>query len=714
VDNTAKKLISQEVVKDMTEQNLNILKEILLTDPIKINSAIDMWTKRKSKASSPEQARCERNIKNLYAILEEVVNTTMKVYNIDSEKETTIETKVETTDVVTTEEETTMVHQPPVVQEVAEQTETHESKLRVVRDVEDPREKYKDLIKTKTIEELISHFRTLPKEEATEAATFILGKGLYKAKKNKPWPTDRIANWLVSTVFKEVQQQAEETAISSNDEQDLEEKYKEIANTLTLAEIGEKIRDLVKNDKFHDALEMATYILSKGLYIDAQKESLNWNTETITVFFEQSTAGLSSETAIPDAEEVKDDAPFYDITYAEMYKHIDEASKEEGATMESLKAIYMDYLNTNTEKSIEKVDDLIKESNADQVWESLFAQTIQYRINEAKRKAELAKFEAEHVEEKNQILEEFMESDIKANKEQLETEKEFALNTIKDLKKILIDKGWTDTTLPNARDMVKELARRAAVNVKYFVRKDNTTEPTPLPETTETNTPDNVAIIGPEVSVNNKYPEIEDEVGKAKYLEDVHSIIIKYTEPDKVTAVLQLVTNAFLNKQIFEKSNDTEALNWTIEQVEDWFGKLNQTPIVVKEEQTEDAVEEPVVDAETDISKPAEEATAAAEATEEVSEPKTDNPFYKIKDKEGFLNAVADNIKKLQGEGVDVKTIRSTMANLIIDARQHVKKSFARNAYKKATPGELFNMINKVAIANNIEGFMNEHKETIL
>ena len=71
--NTAKNLIHLEVVKDMVDQEVNVLKEILLTDPAKINLAIDIWEKRKQLAHPKEQERCRKNIENLYNILEKAI-----------------------------------------------------------------------------------------------------------------------------------------------------------------------------------------------------------------------------------------------------------------------------------------------------------------------------------------------------------------------------------------------------------------------------------------------------------------------------------------------------------------------------------------------------------------------------------------------------------------------------------------------------------------
>jgi len=690
---TAKNLVHLEVVKDMVDQEVNVLKEILLTDPTRINSAIDIWTKKKQKESSEEEkARCDKNIANLYNILEKAINTTISVYNIETEKivEPTIK------------KELAIVHQPPVTETVEviekEKTVSEENRsktaLRVVKDEDDLATKYANIIKSLSIDDLKKHFITLTQEDATEAAHYILSNGLYHATNPKKWEENKINGFLKEVAKAKLKKEKIQNVV--NESISLDEKYKDSINKYTLAEIGEKIRNYVSNDKATEALEFATYILSKKAYIDAEKEDIEWTLESITTFIDQVVTGMSSEVVIEDAKVVEENAPFWDITYNEIYSMIDKAALQEGATLESVKNTFVEFMNANTEKSIEKIDDLVKESNLDTVWNDLFAQTIEYRISVRKEKEDLAKFEKENVEQKETILEDFCKTNIIGKKTELEEQRDFALLTIKDLKKRLVEAGWKNTDLTIARDLVKKLAEKVGVNVKYFIEKKKEPEQSPSPSETETNTPEKMVIIGPQVSVDNKFPEIKEEIENAKYLEDVYFLSKKYiTDEDKNAYVLQLIANAFADKKVFETANSTEPLDWTIEQVQTWLNSGIET-------------EKPLVDAQTDINPKIEETPVENAVVDPKNEWK--KIFCAANKREKFINAVVDFIKKSKDEGKDIKTIRSETVELIQYAARNNKKSFARSSYKNAQEGELHNTINKIAINAEIEGFMNEPK----
>ena len=690
---TAKNLVHLEVVKDMVDQEVNVLKEILLTDPTRINSAIDIWTKKKQKESSEEEkARCDKNIANLYNILEKAINTTISVYNIETEKivEPTIK------------KELAIVHQPPVTETVEviekEKTVSEENRsktaLRVVKDEDDLATKYANIIKSLSIDDLKKHFITLTQEDATEAAHYILSNGLYHATNPKKWEENKINGFLKEVAKAKLKKERIQNVV--NESISLDEKYKDSINKYTLAEIGEKIRNYVSNDKATEALEFATYILSKKAYIDAEKEDIEWTLESITTFIDQVVTGMSSEVVIEDAKVVEENTPFWDITYNEIYSIIDKAALQEGATLESVKNTFVEFMNANTEKSIEKIDDLVKESNLDTVWNDLFAQTIEYRISVRKEKEDLAKFEKENVEQKETILEDFCKTNIIGKKTELEEQRDFALLTIKDLKKRLVEAGWKNTDLTIARDLVKKLAEKVGVNVKYFIEKKKEPEQSPSPSETETNTPEKMVIIGPQVSVDNKFPEIREEIENAKYLEDVYFLSKKYiTDEDKNAYVLQLIANAFADKKVFETANSTEPLDWTIEQVQTWLNSGIET-------------EKPLVDAQTDINPKIEETPVENAVVDPKNEWK--KIFCAANKREKFINAVVDFIKKSKDEGKDIKTIRSETVELIQYAARNNKKSFARSSYKNAQEGELHNTINKIAINAEIEGFMNEPK----
>lgn len=686
--NTAKKTMHLEVVKDMADTEINVLKEILLTDPIKIDAAIEVWTKRKQKAADDaERQRCDINIENLYTILEKAISTTLSVY--------AIEKKEETKEIVEPiKEETTMVHEQPVQTEEVEQPTTA---LRVVRDDDELAKKYESIVKKLSVDDLGKHLQSLSVADATEAAHYILGNGLYHATNPKKWEEKKIAGFLKSAVFKKKnkKQVAEETATTVDT---LEEKYKDVVNKLTLAEIGEKIKEYVANDKATEALEFATYLLSKKAYINADKEDLEWTYETITTYIDQIVSGMSSETHIEEATVVEEESPFYDITYGEVYKLVDEKAQAEGATIESVKAFFVDFMNTNTEKSIEKIDDLIEQSNIDTVWTDLFEQTIAYRIKSLNEKRQAEQFEKEHEELKTSILEKHLEENIIAKKKEYEEGTLKPTDGVTEIKKLLIERGFVNTSLQTAKQYFMDMARRAALNVKWLK-----STPSPLPEATEANTSEQVAFVSPNASVDDKFPDIKAKIEAAKYLEDFYFLSKEYVnDEDKNAYVLQLITNAFADKKVYETSSSETPLEWTIEQVQAWLNtemKTEEPTQTVETEVTETVAETPVVDAQTDLN-PKEETVADDFKTK----------FCAANNREKFISVLVDYIKELKSQDMDVKAIRSKCVENIQYAARNNKKSFARSSYKNAQVGELHNAINKIAINANIDGFMNEPK----
>jgi len=173
--NTAKNLIHLEVVKDMVDQEVNVLKEILLTDPTKINLAIDIWEKRKQLAHPKEQERCRKNIENLYNILEKAIDTTISVYNI---------TNSDVTTGVTTEkdESTTMVHQPPKKEDalaIIPKEDPSKTNLRVVKDEEKTFDEY---INKFDVNALKSVLMELTKKKPVQLLIISFHKGYIKLK----------------------------------------------------------------------------------------------------------------------------------------------------------------------------------------------------------------------------------------------------------------------------------------------------------------------------------------------------------------------------------------------------------------------------------------------------------------------------------------------------------------------------------------------------
>lgn len=703
MENTAKKITSLSIVKDMADQEINVLTHLLLTDPLKINSAIDILTKRKQKADADTIAKCDAYIAKLYSILEQEIDTTLNIYNIPKVENTETESVIEEPETKKDEEETksTMVHQPPKQEETEDKSKTA---LRVVRDDSDNelRKKYESIVKQYTVDKFAEYLKGLSKEDAIEAATFILGNGLYQAKKPKKWENERLLRWLNSVVFKTEQQTEEttETTTEKTTEMSLEEKYKNFANELTLAQVGEQIKYYVTEGNAFQAVEFASYILINKLYKVDKEDSHDWTPESVQIFIEQVTDGMSSTIETEEAKVVdEEEAPFWDITYREVYKMIDDLANKEGMTLETLKNTFMKFMEENSEKSIETIDDLVKESDLETVWTNLFDSTMKFKLTSLWEKRNAEKFEIDNEALKKEVVKDFVESYLNPGKDKIESGEITVWTAISELKKRLHEKGFKSVGLPEAKNTLKELAEQAAFSQSILKKL------TPSPKSTETKNPENVAIVGAQVPVDDKYPEIKEEVEKAKYLEDMYYTAKKYiSDPDKNAYVLQLVTNAFLDGKVFNNAKDTEPIKWDLAQITSWLS----TNIEIPEETTEESKEKPVVDAETDISKSDEESNPPAEeeTTSDINE--YQKAIHKAHNGEGFRLAIGNFIKHCKEQGDDVKTIRTKCVSEIEYARSNNKKSFARSSYKRAQVGELHNAINKIAINAEIEGFMNK------
>ena len=74
-----------------------------------------------------------------------------------------------------------------------------------LKDVGDPIElakKYESIVKKLSVDDLGKHLQSLSVADATEAAHYILGNGLYHATNPKKWDEKKIAGFLKSAVFK--------------------------------------------------------------------------------------------------------------------------------------------------------------------------------------------------------------------------------------------------------------------------------------------------------------------------------------------------------------------------------------------------------------------------------------------------------------------------------------------------------------------------------
>jgi len=405
---------------------------------------------------------------------------------------------------------------------------------------------------------------------------------------------------------------------------------------------------------------------------------------------------MSSDTGvIEDAKEV----PWYDITYRDVYLFVESEVKKDNATVESVKDAFIKFMSDNTEKTIERLDDYIKESNIDKAWDKYFANTVDYHLRVKNKSEAQAKFEADNKELKNTLISDFYKDNILKKSEELSKGSVKPGSVVVELKKVLNEKGFNSITLQSAKAIFDNLIKEAKIKLprtktldiaagEPFQGESGTTK-----QTTSESNKESVVIVGPNVPVDDKFPEIKTEVENAKYLEDIYFLSRKYIGNEEQNAyVLQLIANAFADNKVYETANSKEPLRWTIEQVQAW---LNTEPKLDENDK---------VDAETELH--------PVETTEEAvdSNAEWQKVFCAASNKEKFINAVVDFIKDSIEKGKEIKTIRNECANLIQYSARRDKKSFARSSYKRAQVGELYNAINKIAFAADIKGFVNEPK----
>lgn len=757
------------VTKDVTPNQVNVLSLMMLKTPADFRDFIDTFEKRLSKTSDEAiKAKCNENIELAYNTLERMLKITQSVINLheDEEVDTHIEEKehipADNADNTSTEKDETQQQSQQVIEKSAV--------MRIVRDDKELNELYGKFktLRIEDINKLIKEQESL--EKATEMATYLLCNGFYKANKPKKQSKDRVlkmvqdmwekktADSLASmdgnnTVSKEEQKRLD--AIEKLEHEEMtnriysqlerrigggteikainhEEAYKEYINKVGIDGLAIAVRHMAEEGLVSEAIEFGVWMLTKKRYIDAKPEE-NWDDVALDNFFTGAFDGLSSKVDIPEAtivEETKNAvAPAsaesttsktedskqkgdtehagkakntvkYDVSFKDLYKLLDEESNKEGATVDSLKNFLKNYLSQNLEKKIERIDVEIANTDGgfEAAWDKEFNWVKAKLDSIAKKKA---KEESKKIADskKEEAIEKIATAQIKAHGEGVKSGEYGKKKLAGDLRKML--------TKSNIELSVKEALHHAEVWFSKLV-SDNKEATEPAKEENK----EQPTIVDPVSSNNKESIPLTEESKDYKYLDEWVAFYQKYENTFRKVATAEVILKAFKDNKVFEKAGDETPLAWDEAQIESFFEKYNSTN---KDTKPVDKVEP---SKEEDNKKDADKAEQSAEDLA-----KKNNPllFIERKDSIGFKKAIVEllsaeiaSIVAETGKEATDRTVitKATSAVFILmkEALQDKKNSnsYCRKTYKGARDHELYNAINKIAIAAELKGFMKE------
>jgi hypothetical protein len=725
-----------------TGEDFDVIRDFLLTDPLKITHEIAFWRNELPNASAEEKLIAEEMINTLKNQLVKQVRFTNSVYSLND----TVEAKNEGT-----VEKTAKVEQTPKA-ETSEKVDPSVAHLHVVKDTvattgddKELREKYKDLIKEINVEALKLKVTKMidDKDEAgaKEVAYFILGKGLYKAKKAKQWSTDAMDKWFESC---KPAPATEEVA----DETDLNVKYSGFLgeHLTTIAGLKAECKFCISDNQVDRGLELVTFLLSNGYYSPDEGEAFKWSNSQIEDFIKAvrddivanpltltpSDEVKAATDVVPDTKGdagINPNPPATEevatVKMVDFYKGLEQKILTEDVTEESIKAYVLESAKTT------KIENLESFYNADSSVEGLEAMYATFFISVVADKL------------KTKTLK---ETDVKEEIIKLVgvavTNKEKGLAKVIQTAKRLYEKRGEHPTLTECKGIVYAITEEAYPEYYKDMIKILGEQEKPI-------------IVQDGEDFTKKHPEIWEEVKNAEYLDDVYTMAREQEKKQDFLVVSEMITHLINSGKIKSSKEKPLPLKWGKAEIELWINNTfknaetvaeaekantpDPTGVVASKETTDagkPSTESPVdtlpgpveavaqsdsvasvtddtANADIDTGAPVNTAVEDAVAIEVtypdgITIPEGDAEFKGLyaKKNDAFWQEFKSILKKLLAEGKTCKEARDIMADKVkaIANNDDFTQCNIRN-FKKDNITELYKMINKKAEKLGIEGW---------
>jgi hypothetical protein len=558
----ALKLSGMAIVKDLeTVEEVETLRDFLLVDPLKITHSINFWRQEAINASTEDKKEIELIIQSLLKHLKNQALFTCKVYSVDNNAKEIVEPIKETTKVAT------IAPSPKKDVVIVPDTNPSVANMHIVKDdIIAPdinrilREKYSAIIKKINFEGLMLKVKELLASDATapegvELATFILGEGLYTGKKVKQWNTQAIEAFLVKCAPKSnIEDKSVTTAVETPaPDEDLHIKYACYLgdNMMSLGMLKAEAKALLSVPETQDkALEIITFILSKGLYVDDSPKE--WGLSAIEEFIRNIREDIIShplDLAKP-IEEVKEiseavviEKPDFDVAITKLYSEIGKEVAEKDLSFDEIKDYIFTFIQTNkTETFVKHFETEVSKEDRNNIYTRLFAGYIdqQFKLKDNQKidvKADLLPFIKGLVDAKEKTL-------AKAWKK------------ASDLYKL----RGEEVGFKECRMLVNSIAEENFP--EYYKEMMNSLNKPVI---------DKLPIVEENGQFAIKYPEIYETVKGAQYLDDIYKMGRELEKTQSFLVVSEMITHLISSGKIKKSEKIQSPINWDKAQIELWI-----------------------------------------------------------------------------------------------------------------------------------------------
>lgn len=761
--NAAIKLNGMSVVRDLeTEEEVNVIRDFVLTDSDKTISLIKYLKDSTSNKSGEELAKTNAKIAKLEGLLEAQIDLTCRIYSIDTEsEESQVETKTvkETVKKEVNQEAKAAIVDKPATETKKEETPATDKKvegiigknaetvkaaeaspLRVVavdgKDVKDAdtgsgnikdlKTKYKDLIKKISVEELTSKVKALFAEEkdveAVEMATFILSGGHYSGKKAKQWSKEKINNFLNQC-----------KPVVAADE-DLSVTYAAYLgdNKMSIGGLTAEVKYLLHSGEVERAYGVATYILTNAEYVAGDgKEPAKYSAAEVEEFLRLVRDDLKnnpinlnpegSKSVDPKAAEAADKAAekakLYDLTSDAFFKEIRNVILE-GRTEDEVKKFIFD---TIKEKNVESFELFHKTEKTD-------AELNEMYVNDSvKSYVDACFIEYKAIKDAEQELEYYRSLDITIEADKFldeaiaNPENKSLLEPIKQLRDLYVKRNEKVGLKECKKFIEARCEERFPERYKEIMEHVKASAEKMVDKATEKKEPETTV-----KPFNEEHPELYEVVKDAKNLDDVFTMAKEMEKKQDFQVVRKMITFIISSGKI--KDKDGNLCNWTPEQISLWITNMFQdktnvlgptekaasentdTPkevaAEVKESQAGTQPAQTVEKAGSDSATPAQSPSVDNNIPEGLVVPEEDSEFVGLyaKNKDGFFGGIQNAVKKMLSEGKPDKTIVQDISDKIKALAQNMelKACFVRH-YKSQSISDLYKFVAKVAKEGGIK-----------